>query len=111
MSYIGSTGSLMVGAGMQEVLEKVFGSLSKMFTRKKYSQSVRALRLLVEDLLCPILKDERINSHNMLQEYLTEKSEKSSTTKFLVSVLINPLFLALQFVHAEWEGDWALECC
>lgn len=49
MSYTGSTGSLMAGARMLELLEKLFGSVSKMLTYKKYPQCVRALRLLVKD--------------------------------------------------------------
>ena len=108
MSYIGSIGSLIAGTGMQEVLEKVFGSVIKLLSGKIYPQCVRALRLLIKELLRPILQDERINSHNMLQEYLTEKSEKSRDIKLWAPVLINPLFLALQFISAEPEGDWLL---
>ena len=74
-----------------------------MLTGKKYPQCVRALCLPAEELLCPNLQDERISSHDIIQEYLKEKSEKSRTTK-----LINSLFLALQFIRAEREGDWPL---
>ena len=48
MSYIGSIESLMAGMGMQEVLEKVFGSVTNMLTGKIYPQCVCTIRLFVE---------------------------------------------------------------
>ena len=35
MSYIGSIGPLTAGSGLKEILEKAFGSVSKMLTGKK----------------------------------------------------------------------------
>ena len=81
MSHIAINGPLMTGTGMQEFLKKVFGSVLRMITEKKYPQCVRALRLLVKELLGLILDDELINSHNMLQECLTKNSEKSNNHK------------------------------
>ena len=51
MSYIGSIESLMAGMGMQEGLEKVFGSVTNMLTGKIYPQCVCTIRLFVEELL------------------------------------------------------------
>ena len=51
MSYVGSIGSLMSGAGLVEILEKVFGGVLKMLSGKKFPDNVRALRLLVKELL------------------------------------------------------------
>ena len=82
MNYIGCIGSLMADTGMQEVLEKVFGSVLKVLTGKKCPQCARALRLLVEELLHPILRDERMDFHDMLQEYLTKVTGKIRTQKF-----------------------------
>ena len=56
-----------------------------------------------------ILEDERINSHDMIQEYFTEKSEKSKTTKFWVCVLLNSFILAFQFIRSEREGKLAYQ--
>ena len=56
-----------------------------------------------------ILEDERINSHDMTQEYFTEKSEKSKTTKFGVCVLLNYFILAFQFIRSEREGKLAYQ--
>lgn len=55
-----------------------------------------------------ILQDERIDSTDTLQENLTEKSKKSRNTKLWVSVLINPLLLALRFIRTEREGHLLL---
>ena len=73
----------MGGTRMEEVLEKVFGSVLKMLTNKKYAQCVVALSLLIKELLCSILQDECTNSDNMLQEYLTEKIQKRQNHKTL----------------------------
>ena len=67
VSYIGTIGSLMAGTRMQEGLRKMFESVPKVLTGKKYPQCVLALRLLVEELLHPILQNKRII---MLQEHL-----------------------------------------
>lgn len=64
-----------------------------MLTGMKYRQYIHALRLLVEELLHPILQDQCIKSHAILQEYSTEKSKKTRTTKFWVSVLMQLLAL------------------
>ena len=79
-----------------------------MLIGKKCPQCVRAFHLLVEEFMRSILQDERINSDDMLQEYSTEKSEKTRTTKRCGTVLINSLSLVFQFVRAENESDWSL---
>lgn len=89
-SYIDSTGSLTAGKMKQEVW-------GNMLTGKKYPQCVRAQRLLVQKFPCPILQDEHINCRDMMQEYLTGKSEKTTTSKLWVGVLRNLFFLAFQF--------------
>ena len=62
MSYIVRIGKLMTGSGIDAILEQDFGSVNKMLTGKKFPQCVRALRILVEELLRPILKDQAIDS-------------------------------------------------
>ena len=51
MSYIGCVGTLMAGSGIADTLGATFGGVNKMLTGKKYPQNVRALRMLVEELL------------------------------------------------------------
>ena len=79
-----------------------------MLTGKKYPQNLRALRMLMEEVLKPLLKDGKITSHNQLINVLEEKSKSSRTTKMWIDVLIKPLFLCLLFIRAEREGDSAL---
>ena len=79
-------------SGLKEILEKAFGSVPKIFTGKKFPQCVRALRMLVEELLRPLLKDVTIDSHNKLFSILEGKSSKSKTTKLWVDVVIKPVF-------------------
>ena len=108
MSFIGSIGSLMAGSGLKEVLEKGFDSVPKMLTGKKFPQCVRALRLVVEELLRPVLKNGMIISHDKLMTFLDEKASLSRTTKLWVDVLIKQMFLCCRYLRAEREGDWAL---
>ena len=107
MSYIGSIGVLMAGTGMKEILEKAFDGVPKMLTGKKYPQNLRALRMLMEEVLKPLFKDGKITSHNQLMNVLEEKRNSSLTTKLWVDVLIKPL-LCLLFIRAEREGDSVL---
>ena len=108
MSYIASIDVLMAETGMKEFLEKAFGRVTKMLTFKKYPQNVRALSLLKEEVLSPLLKYGKITSHNQLINVLGEKSKSCQTTKLWVDVIIKPLFLCLQFIRAEREGNWPL---
>ena len=102
MSYIVSIDVLMAGTGMKEFLEEAFGGVTKMLTFKKYPQNVRALRLLMEEVLIPLLKYGRITSHSQLMNVLREKSKSCQTTKLWVDVIIKPLFLC--FNSLELNG-------
>ena len=51
MSFIGCTGSLMSNSGLEEILKKSFAGVEKMLTGKKYPMNLRALRMVVEELL------------------------------------------------------------
>ena len=57
MSYVGCVGSLMPGSGIVEIPNTIFGGVSKMLTGKKFPNNVRALRMLVEGLLCPVFEE------------------------------------------------------
>ena len=51
MSYCGGIGTLMADTGIVEILSVAFGGVLKMLSGKKFPQNVRALRMLVEELL------------------------------------------------------------
>ena len=51
MSFIGAVGTLMCNSGLEEILQSAFGGVQKNAVRKKVPQNVRALRMVVEELL------------------------------------------------------------
>ena len=55
MSYIGAAGVLMACSGLEELMKAVFGGVTKMLTDTNFSQNTRALRIVVEQILQPIL--------------------------------------------------------
>ncbi|MES9884531.1 MAG: hypothetical protein ABW185_27110 [Sedimenticola sp.] len=77
-----------------------------MLSGKKFPQNVRALRMVVEDLLRGEMMD--VTGYDELIVALEGKAEESRTTKLWVENLIKPVLLMMIFVRAEREADWAL---
>lgn len=109
MDFVGCIGTLTADCGLRDVLCSAFGSVDKMLSGKKYPQNVRALRLLVEELLRPILEDVAISSMDELEKELEERSSKSRTTKLWVDCVIRPVFLIMLYCRASHESDWLLQ--
>ena len=61
---------------------------------KKYPQNIRALRLLVEELLRTIFEDETVVITNMdeLEIELEQRATQSRTTRLWVDMIIRPVF-------------------
>ena len=75
-------GCLMADTGIVEILSVAFGGLLKMLSGKKFPQHVRALRMLVEELLRPLFgKNSFHNMDDLLQE-LKVISVKSKHHRF-----------------------------
>ena len=108
MSFVGAIGSLMAGSGLAEILESAFGGVAKLLTGKKFPQNVRALRLVMEELLRDILLSNEVHSMNHLISILENLSVQSRTTKLWVDCFIKPILIIMKFVRAECEGDWSL---
>jgi hypothetical protein len=108
MSYCGSIGTLMADTGIVEILSPVFGGVLKMLSGKKFPQNVRALRMLVEELLRSIFTNHQLECMADLTDILDDLASQSRTTKLWVECLIKPMFLVLQFIRAEREADWPL---
>ena len=51
MSFIGAVGTLMENSGLEELMNSTFGGVQQMLTGKKFPQNLRALRMVVEELL------------------------------------------------------------
>ena len=84
MSYSGCVGTLMADTGIVEILGVAFGGVLKMLTGKKFPQNVRALRMLVEELLGPVLEKNHLESMLDLKKTLDEISSESRTAKLWV---------------------------
>ena len=138
MSFVGAVGTLMNNTGLEELMNSAFGGVLKTLSGKKYSQNIRALRMVIEELLRYIIPDTENYAELMaiLEEryvvlqfytllfiiclfnykYKTEyfvldmafRSSQSRTTKTWVTNLIKPVLIMMQFVRAEREGDWPL---
>ena len=108
MSFVGAVGSLMEGSGLSKVLKATFAGVEKMLSGKKFPQNVRAMRLVVEELLRNTLDAGNMESMDSLLLHLDEVAEKSKTSKLWVDCFIKPVFIMMLYVRAEREGDWPL---
>ena len=68
MSFVGAVGNWMADTVLESILEVAFGGATKMLSGKKYPQNVRALQLLIEELLQTVI-------NNDTQSYLDLMSE------------------------------------
>ena len=57
MSFVGVIGSLMAESGISDILSGVFGGAPKMLSGKKFTQNVRALRMMAEVVLQIIIQN------------------------------------------------------
>lgn len=62
----------------------------------------------MKELLRDNINNEDVKNYNDMILYLQNISETSRTAKLWVENFVQPLFLIMQFVRAECEGDWAL---
>ena len=110
ISFVGCVGKLMTNSGLDTVMKSTFGGVPKMLSGKNFPQNTRALRIIVEEVLKPFVKET--TSHDDLMELLKNKSQDSRTAKLWVDCLIKPVFLMMMFVMAEREANWLLhlEC-
>jgi hypothetical protein len=96
----------MNNSGLEDIMKAAFGGVAKMLTGKKYLRNTRALRLIVEEILCDTLY--LVDSYHELLDKLFKMDEASRTSKHWINNLILPVFLIMIFVRAEREGDWPL---
>ena len=98
----------MADSGLKTILSGTVGSVDRMLEGKKFPQNVRALRLLTEELLGPIIENNELNNMDSLEEVLGDLSTKSRTTKAWIELVIKPTLLIMQFTRATHEPDYAL---
>ena len=108
MSYVGCIGYLMAGSGIVEVLSEAFGGVLKMLAGKTYPDNVRALRMLVEELIRPFFQIQNMLCMDDLQHSLNDTASHSRTAKLWVNYVIKPVFTIMKYARAEREADWPL---
>ena len=87
MSFVGAVGSLMKESGLVEV-NTGFSGVAKMLNGKKFPQNIRALRIIVEELLRKIIQDSKVGSYDELMLHLEDISGNSRTAKLWVNIVI-----------------------
>ena len=70
ISFVGAIGTLMDGSGLEEILKSAFAGVPKMLIGKKFPQNVRALRILMEEMLRPVLRNQDIETMGQLKNTL-----------------------------------------
>ena len=108
MSFIGSVGSLMAESGLSEILDSTFGGVQKMLTGKKFPQNMRALRLVVEELLRHLFERIELDSYRDMVKVLDDIGRRSRTSRVWIECLIKAVFIMMVYVRAEREADWPL---
>ena len=51
MSFVGAVGYLMGGSGLEDILKSTFAGVPKLLSGKKFPQNIRALRIVVEEIV------------------------------------------------------------
>ena len=106
MSFVGCVGVLMQNSGLADIMKSAFAGVPKMLSGKNYPNNVRALRIVVEELLREVLPD--LECEFELQTYLKELAAKSKTSQLWIDGLIKPVLLMMLYVRAEREAEWPL---
>ena len=108
MSFVGAVGKLMKNSGL-DLLMKIafagvvaFAGVEKMLLGKKFPQNVRALRIVVIELLRPLID---VNTcQDDFTATLQELSNKSKLAEHWIQNLIYPVFIMMMYIRGEREG-------
>ena len=106
VSFIGSVGKLMKNSGLDMILKSSFAGVEQMLVGKKFPMNMRALRVVVFELLRGFLND--VESYEEMKERLLELCEKSKLAEHWIQNLVLPVLLMMVFVRAEREGNFLL---
>ena len=108
MSFIGTVGNLMTETGLADIMSSAFAGVHKMLLGKKFPMCMRALRMVVEVILIPIIDDHEVHCNDAFMANLEARALKSKTCKLWLDCLVKPVLLMMAYVRAEREGDWLL---
>ena len=108
MSFIGAVGNLMTETGLADIMSSAFAGVHKVLVGKKFPMCMRALRMVVDVILEPVLKELEVRCCDTFIGNLEEKTQKSRTCRLWLDSLTKPVLLMMSYVRAEREGDWLL---
>ena len=77
-----------------------------MLLGKNFPNNSRALRIVVEEIVRPVLLDCVLPTFDDLMSYLEGLAFKSRTAKLWLDGLVLPIFIALRFIRSSCEVDW-----
>ena len=90
MNFVGCVGKLMEGNGSKKLMASIFGGVEKMLIGKKFQMNVRALCLVVTELLRGFIGD--IKDYNKFDLFLKRTSEESVLSENWGKNLVHPQF-------------------
>ena len=106
MSFVGAVGNLMAATGLSDGMSSAFAGVDKMLIGKKFPMCMRALRMVAEVILDPVINDPSVQSYDNFIANLEARAQKSRTCRLWLEPLIKPVLLMMAYVRAEREGDW-----
>ena len=77
----------MAGSRMTEILSEAFAGVLKILTGKKYPDNLRALRMLVEEIIRPLFQTQNLGCMADLRRALDQAAAHSRTAKLWVNCL------------------------
>ena len=96
----------MKNSGLDMLLKSAFAGVDQMLIGKKYPMNMRALRVVVLELLRGFLGG--VESYEDLSKLLVILSGKSKLAEHWVNNLVFPVLLMMLFVRAERESNFLL---
>ena len=93
MTLVGAV--LMGESGLAEVMNAGFSGVAKMLIGKKFPQNVRALHIIIEELLRKIIQDCKVASYDELMLHLDNISGNSRTEKLWLNIVIKSVFIMM----------------
>ena len=106
MIFVGCADKLMANSGLEKLVGSAFGGVSKMLIGKIFPMNIRALRLVVLELLHGLV--DEIADYDDLIFFLDSLAIKSHLAKHWVNNLIKPVLIMMLYLRAEQQAEFAL---
>ena len=102
MSFIDYIGTLMAKSGLEEILNKSFFSVKKMLSGKKFPMNLRALRMLVKELLQNDFQE--LLDYDKLSRFIDDVSKRIAAAKHWVDNLSSQFLSVFFLLELREEG-------